>query len=193
MIVRVVSRVLDIAGYKLRWLYYTLTLFLWHRPVPWSTTIYGKIRRLHLPVRITMGKRCRLGDDVYLATSHTSDIVIGDDVNINLGCVLVAVERITIGSNTSIAEYVSIRDQAHRFEPGSGVRGQGFTSAPVEIGENVWIGRGVFIGPGTVIGPNSIVGANAVVHGVFPPNALIVGAPAKVKKFIEASRDRKAG
>lgn len=188
MIIRVVSRILDIAVYKFRWFYYTVTLFLWHKPVPWSTTIYGKIRRLHLPVRISLGNRCRLGDDVYLATSHTASIEIGDDVNINLGCVLVAVQRIAIGRNTSIAEYVSIRDQAHRFQPGSGVRGQGFTSAPVEIGENVWIGRGVFIGPGTVIGENSIVGANAVVHGVFPPNALIVGAPAKVKKFIQASK-----
>jgi acetyltransferase-like isoleucine patch superfamily enzyme len=189
IVLRILARALDVFGYKLRLIYYNLTLFAFHRPAPWSTTIYGKIRRLHLPCRVSLGKRCRLGDDVYLATSHTSEIVVGDDVNINLGCVLVAVERITIGRNTSIAEYVSIRDQSHKFQPGVGVRGLGFDVAPVEIGENVWIGRGAFIGQGTVIGANSIVGANSVVHGVFPPNSLIAGAPAQIKKQIAPTLD----
>jgi acetyltransferase-like isoleucine patch superfamily enzyme len=97
---------------------------------------------------------------------------------------LVACESITIGSNTAIGEYVSIRDQEHRFAPGHGVRGQGFRIAPVTIGENAWIGRGVFIGPGTRIGANSIVAANSVVHGVFPDGVLLAGAPAKIKKTI---------
>ncbi|MER8785431.1 acyltransferase [Mesorhizobium sp. M1006] len=177
-----VFRALDHLFYKARLAYYNLTLFGWYKTAPWSTTIYGRINRLHVPIRISLGKNCRLGNDLYLATARAAEIVIADDVNINLGCVLVAVERIAIGARTSIAEYVSIRDQAHRFETGLGTRGLGFKSAPIQIGENVWIGRGAFIGPGTTIGANSIVGANSVVHGTFPPNVLIAGVPATVRK-----------
>ena len=172
-----------------RLLYYNLRAFIWHRPAPWSTTIYGRLKFSHLPCRVSIGQRCGLGDGLFLSTGRTASITIGDDVSINTGCLLVASERITIGANTAIGEYVSIRDQAHRFAPGHGVRGQGFDIAPIEIGENVWIGRGVFIGPGTRIGANSIVAANSVVHGVFPDGVLIAGAPAKVKRSTMAKID----
>ena len=129
-----------------------------------------------------MGKQCRIGDGVYFATSSTSEINVGNEVNINLGCVIVSIEKIVIGDRTSIAEYVSIRDQEHNFSVGAGTRGQGFSSAPVIIGKNVWIGRGSYIGPGTIIGDNSIVAANSVVSGIFPPGVLLAGAPAKIKR-----------
>ncbi|MEM9234144.1 MAG: hypothetical protein AAGA69_07895, partial [Pseudomonadota bacterium] len=116
MIIKVISRGLDLVLYKLRWLFYTLTLFMWHKPAPFSTTIYGRIRRLHLPVRLELGQYCRIGDGTYFTTADKATIRIGDRVNINLGCVLVAIDGITIGENTSIAEYVSIRDQAHKMD-----------------------------------------------------------------------------
>lgn len=182
MIVRAASRGVSLCLRIVRWLYYSATLFIWHRPAPPSTVIYGRIRSQHLPIRLTLGKRCRLGDNLFVGTSHTGNIHVGDDVNINIDCTIVAMERIEIGSNTSIAEQVSIRDQDHVLEPELGVRGGKYRIAPVSIGKNVWIGRGVYIGRGTVIGDNSIIGANSVVHGEFPPNSLIAGAPAKVKR-----------
>ncbi|MEM9234615.1 MAG: acyltransferase, partial [Pseudomonadota bacterium] len=139
-------------------------------------------RRLHLPVRLELGQYCRIGDGTYFTTADKATIRIGDRVNINLGCVLVAIDGITIGENTSIAEYVSIRDQAHKMDADDGVRGGEYSSAPVTIGKNVWIGRGVYIGAGTVIGDNCVIGANSVVHGEFPPFSLIAGAPATVRK-----------
>lgn len=165
-----------------RLIYYNLRAFIWHRAAPWSTIIFGRLTFSHLPCRVSLGRRCRLGDGVFLSTARDALISLGDDVSINAGCLLVASQAVTIGSNTAIGEYVSIRDQAHCFAPGEGVRGQGFTVAPVEIGENVWIGRGVFIGPGTRIGADSIVAANSVVHGVFPAGVLLAGAPAKIKR-----------
>lgn len=102
---------------------------------------------------------------------------------------MVATEAITIGDHVAIAEYVTIRDQEHRFRPGYGVRGQGYNSAPVTVGDNCWIGRGVYIGPGTTIGKNSIVGANSVVRGTFPDGVLIAGTPAVIKKVLPAAGD----
>lgn len=188
--VRAVSHLLHWLAHRLRWLWANLTTFVWHSPLPWSTTVYGRIRVLHRPVRLRIGKRCRIGDCTYFATSLTSTIEMGDDVTMNQGCVFVAVDRIRIGDNTAIAEYVSIRDQAHNTSSTSGVRGQGFKTSEVEIGRNVWIGKGAYIGAGTVIGDNCVVGANSVVHGEFPANALIVGAPAKVKRLMNADEPR---
>lgn len=179
------SRLLDILFQKLRWLFYTLTIFLWHKPVPFSTRIYGRIRRQHLPVRLRLGKNCHLSDGVFFGTSRTGDIEIGDNVSINLNSVIVAFERVSIGENTAIAEMVSIRDQAHVFEPGIGVRGGKFDIAPVTIGRNVWIGRGVYIGAGATIGDDCIIAANSTVHGEFPSNVLISGTPARIKQFLE--------
>ncbi|MGE0665701.1 MAG: acyltransferase [Sphingomonadales bacterium] len=182
MAVRAASHVLHRLACKARLLRYNLTLFGFYRAAPWSTTIYGRLLSLHVPCRVSMGRRCHLGDGTYFATTLQSVIRIGDDVTVNLGCVLVAVEGISIGDRVAIAEYVSIRDQEHRFAPGSGVRGQGFTTAPVEIGDNVWIGRGAYVGPGSRIGANSIIGAGSVVRGEFPPGVLIAGAPATIRK-----------
>jgi len=184
MLVRGMSHVLHRLFCKARLIWYNLVLFGFYRPLPWSTTVYGRILSLHVPCRVRMGRRCHVGDGTYFATSLTSRIAIGDDVTVNLGCVMVAVEGITIGDRTAIAEYVTIRDQEHRFAAGHGVRGQGFTVAPVEIGANVWIGRGVYVGPGSRIGENSIVGANSVVRGVFPPGVLIAGTPATIRKHL---------
>ncbi len=143
---------------------------------------YGRVR-LPLPFRnVIVGRNCSIGDATFFHTGSTSHIVIGDGTQLNTGCHVVANERITIGDNVSIAEYVSIRDQEHKFSVERGTREQGYYVAPVDIGSNVWIGRGVYIGPGTTIGSGSIVGANSVVRGKFPPNVLIAGAPAVVKK-----------
>jgi acetyltransferase-like isoleucine patch superfamily enzyme len=185
-VVRSLSEISHILLRSLRLIYYNLTCFMFFRSLPWSTVVYGKIRLLHRPCRLSIGRNCRIGDGTYFATSRTATIETGDDVTINLGCVFVSMERISIGSHVAIGEYVSIRDQAHNFAPGHGVRDQGYKVAPVEIGSNVWIGRGAFIGPGTRIGDNCIVGANSVVHGEFPPGVLIAGAPAVAK--IELAR-----
>lgn len=182
--VRAVSEVLHRIGVLWRLTFANLTTFCFWRPLPLSTTIYGKLRILHRPCRFSIGPRGRLGDGLYLATSRTSTITAGADVTINLGCVMVAMDRITIGDQVAIAEYVTIRDQEHRFAKGNGVRNQGYNVAPVEIGDNVWIGRGVYIGPGSKIGANSIVGANSLVRGAFPEGVLIAGTPAVVKKHL---------
>lgn len=180
----VILRVSSLIASFFRVVWYNLTLFGSYKMLPLSTNIQGRILSLAGPVRIRMGRGCRIGNGTWLATSRTSRIEVGDDVTINIGCVIHASELITIGNSTAIAEYVTIRDQEHKFSTDHGVRGQGYTVKPVEIGDNCWIGRGVYIGPGSRIGPGSIIGANSVVRGEFPPGVLIAGTPAKIKRLI---------
>jgi acetyltransferase-like isoleucine patch superfamily enzyme len=125
-----------------------------------------------------------IGHDVFFQTSRTSTISIGDEVSLNSGTHIVASSAIIIGDRVAVGEYVTIRDQDHRFTPDTGVRGQGFNVEPVRIGKNTWIGRGVHIGPGVTIGEGCIVAANAVVRGVFPDHVLIAGVPATIKRRI---------
>jgi len=165
-------------GWLIRW-----TCPLFFKRIGPATSFHGRVR-LPLPFRnVIIGRGCLIGDGTFFHTGRSSYIVIGDNCSINSGCHLVANDRITVGSNVAVAEYVSIRDQEHRFHPDTGVRGQGFDVAPVVIGDNVWIGRGAYIGPGVTIGAGSIVGANSVVRpGDYPPAVLIAGIPAVVKK-----------
>lgn len=144
----------------------------------------GRVR-LPMPFRkIRIGRDAMIGHDVFFQTGRHSRITIGDGVSLNTGCHIVASESIVIGDGVAVGEYVSIRDQDHRFTPETGVRGQGFRIEPVVIGDNVWIGRGVHIGPGTKIGAGSIVAANSVVRGKFPPGVLLAGAPATIRRRI---------
>lgn len=141
-----------------------------------------------MPLRnIKIGRNCMIGHDVFFQTGRVSSIDIGDAVSLNSGCHLVASEKITIGNNVAVGEYVSIRDQEHKFTPATGVRGQGFRVKAISIADNVWIGRGVYIGPGTSIAEGSIIAANSVVRGTFPPNVLIAGAPATIRRQISPS------
>ena len=60
----------------------------------------------------------------------------------------------------------------------------------VTVRKNAWIGLGVTITPGVTIGENAIVGAGAVVTKDVPDNAVVVGVPAKVIKYINPDEQK---
>ena len=55
----------------------------------------------------------------------------------------------------------------------------------VVIGNDVWIGANVFISQSTVtsIGDGAVIGAGAIVLEDVPPYAIVVGVPAKIKRY----------
>jgi len=132
--------------------------------------------------KISLGSRCRLGNDTQLTTMETGRIHIGNDTRINRGTTIVSYAEVTIDDFTIIGEYVTIRDANHGLDLSEPMRFQPHTSKPINIGRDVWIGRGVCILGGVTIGKGSVIGANSVVNKDIPPFSIAGGVPSRVIK-----------
>jgi acetyltransferase-like isoleucine patch superfamily enzyme len=102
-----------------------------------------------------------LGEDVYFDDIYPEAIQVGRNVRITAGARILA--------HYFDTRYVPTERRPFRFYQGS-----------VIIGDNVFIGANVVITKPARIGDGVVVGANAVIAGDIPPNAIAVGAPARV-------------
>ena len=108
-------------------------------------------------------------------------LTIGPDGYVGDGAIVTCREQIDIGPDVLIAEYVVIRDQDHAFEDRTRpIHAQGFVTAPVVIGADVWLGAKATVVKGAVIGEGAVVGAMSVATGEVPPFSVVAGQPAKV-------------
>jgi acetyltransferase-like isoleucine patch superfamily enzyme len=87
-----------------------------------------------------------------------------------------------IGSHSIFGPGTMIHTANHEMAADRPIHEQGWTAAPVEIGEDCWIGMGVCILPGVRIGDGCVVGAGSVVAGDLEPGVIAVGNPATAIK-----------
>ena len=128
---------------------------------------------------VHIGAHTRIGRRTFFETYGDARITIGEHVTINDGVVITAHAGVTIGNDSMIGEYVSIRDANHGTRKDTPVRTQVHEAEPVSIGKDVWIGRGVIVAKGAYVHDGAVVGANSVVTGDVPPDAVVAGAPAR--------------
>jgi len=133
---------------------------------------------VHGTGNVQVGRHVYLYREVHLETRGAGNIAIGNHVLLNRGVHIVSMSEITIGDETMIGEYTSIRDANHSRILGEHLRSSGHSSKPIEIGREVWIGRGVTILPGVRVGDHATIGANAVVTRDVPAGATVAGVPA---------------
>ncbi len=137
---------------------------------------------------VIIGHSCRFGPHVRVSAKTGAVLRIGNNVSLNQGSFIVVNEKVTIGDDCRIGEYVSIRDNDHQWKNKDVlIRLQGFSCSPVLIGNDVWIGRGVSINKGVTIGDGAVVGANSVVTKDVLPYTVVAGVPAK---FIKNRNDQ---
>jgi len=141
-------------------------------------------------ISLTGGARFTAGSD--LALSDRSVVIVnggrlkvGKNAFIGIGTVIGCREKITIGDHALIAEYVTIRDQDHRYGGSVPTAQNGFDTSPITIGDNVWIGAKATITKGVTIGDNAVIAAGAVVTSDIPPGSVAGGIPAKILKMID--------
>lgn len=111
------------------------------------------------------------------------NIELGNDVFINVNCVMLDGASIKIGNNCFIAPNVSIFTAGHPIDPENRNTCYEY-SASISIGNSVWIGGNSVINPGVKIGDNVVVGSGSVVTKNFGNNLIIAGNPARVIREI---------
>jgi acetyltransferase-like isoleucine patch superfamily enzyme len=121
----------------------------------------------------------------------TAELELGEGTILNLGCMLAATDRITIGRHCMFANYCFVADADHRFEnPELPVTWQGMKpKGPVVIGDNCWFGTNCVVTGGVTIGERTVVGANSVVTKDLPAGVIAAGAPARVLRGIEFTKE----
>lgn len=125
----------------------------------------------------------RIGSDCNIC-SHCfieNDVIIGDRVTIKSGVQLW--DGLRVGDDVFIgpnASFANDKFPRSRQNPGT------FLVTTIQNGAS--IGAGAVILPNLVIGRNAMVAAGAVVTRSVPPNAVVIGNPAKIVGYVDAAR-----
>ncbi|WP_163929975.1 acyltransferase [Paraferrimonas sp. SM1919] len=122
--------------------------------------------------------------------------IIGEDCNICSHCLIendvVIGNRVTIKSGVQVWDGITIEDDVfigpnatftNDKKPRSKQYPEAFSKTLLKSGAS--IGGNATILPGITIGENAMVGAGAVVTKDVPDNALVVGNPAKIVKYLK--------
>ena len=119
------------------------------------------------------------------------NIEIGENFGANHNLVILDSAKVIFKDNVMIGPNCGFYTTQHPLEPS--IRNTGIQWAkPITIENNVWICANVTVLGGVTIGENSVIGAGSIVTKDIPPNALAVGNPCKVIKFLEPENKIKA-
>lgn len=122
-----------------------------------------------------IGADCNVCDHVFIE----NDVVVGDRVTIKCGVQLW--DGLRVGNDVFIGPNATFTND--RF-PRSKAYPEAFAQTRLE--DHVSIGAGAVLLPGITIGRNAMVGAGAVVTRSVPPNAIVVGNPARIVGYVNA-------
>lgn len=125
----------------------------------------------------------KIGSDCNIC-SHClieNDVVVGDRVTVKSGVQLW--DGLRVENDVFIGPNVSFTND--RF-PRSQKKPEKFLVTILHEGAS--IGAGAVILPGVVIGSKAMIAAGAVVTRSVPPNAVVVGNPAKIVGYVDAAR-----
>jgi carbonic anhydrase/acetyltransferase-like protein (isoleucine patch superfamily) len=147
-----------------------------------------------MPIYALDGVSPKIDPDVgFIAPNAVlvGDIVVGAEAGIWFGVAARGdIERITIGNRTNVQENSILHtDKGFPLVIGDNVTiGHGAIVHGCTIGDNSLIGMGATVLNGAVIGKNCLIGANALITEgkVIPDNSLVMGAPGKVVREIDA-------
>ena len=151
--------------------------------------------RINNPQYIYLGNKVLINKYTWILTLKVNNkrpkLVIDDGAIIGHYNHITCIDDVYIGKNVLIADRVYISDNYHGYEDVKipinfqEVKSKG----AVYIGENTWIGDNVSI-ISAKIGKHCIIGANSVVNKDIPDYCVAVGAPAKIVKRYNESKNK---
>ena len=129
----------------------------------------------HVLAGARIGDNCNICEGVFIE----NEVVLGSRVTIKTGVALWDGVRLDddvfVGPNVAFTNDPFPRSRQWLDEP-----------AHTRVCVSASIGANATILPGVTIGPNAMVGAGAVVTKSVPPNAIVVGNPARIKGYVDA-------
>lgn len=162
---------------------------------------WGRGSAIRLPIRIYGERRISVGRDVvigegsWLQTLGDGVIEIGNGCRVSGFLVISAALSVVLEPDVLVARNVHILDHIHRFDlTDVPIHGQHITTPrPVRVGAGSWLGANVVVLPGVTIGRGSVVGANSVVDRDVRDRVVVVGAPAREVRQIDAYEHLESG
>ena len=127
-------------------------------------------------------KSAKIGIDCNIC-SHClieDDVVLGDRVTVKSGVQLW--DGLRVGDDVFIGPNATFTNDNF---PRSRQKPENFANTIIQNGAS--IGAGAVILPGVTIGHRAMVGAGAVVTRSVPPNAMVLGNPARIVGYVDAA------
>ena len=113
----------------------------------------------------------------------SGNLLIGDHVVINAGCVLYTGQGITIGNHVAIAANCTFAPVNHAYKDKSRLIGeQGFlpSKGGIVIEDDVWIGANCVLLDGAILRRGCVVGAASIVRSELAAYTVYAGQPLRV-------------
>lgn len=123
---------------------------------------------------ITIGSRYRQRSFSHVRVRKGAELVIGSNVSINHGCMIVSHCKIKVGNDVQFSPNVMIYDHDHDYSTKNGIKDMCYKETPIIIGDNVWIGANTVILRGSKIGNNVVIAAGSIVKGDIPDNTIFI-------------------
>lgn len=127
----------------------------------------------HVLPHARIGSGCNICDGVFVE----NDVTVGNNVTVKCGVQLW--DGVTLEDDVFVGPNATFTND---LRPRSKIYPEAFLRTVVEKGAS--IGANATILPGIRIGRNAMVGAGAVVTRTVPPNAVVVGNPAKIVGYV---------
>ena len=135
----------------------------------------------HILPGAVVGNECNICDHVFIE----NQVAIGDRVTIKCGVQVwdgvILEDDVFVGPNATFTNDPFPRSRQYPAE---------FPKTHVRKGAS--IGANATILPGLTIGQNAMIGAGAVVTRDVPPNAIVVGNPARITGYVDTPQDAPA-
>lgn len=155
-------------------------------PSYWRRVTYGALGAELLPATARVWLMRRLGFDVSPTVTiwsgclfRSNAVRIGEWTFLNIGFFFDGSDRLEIGANVRMGQFVKMITGTHNIGPPNQRCEVEAVTAPVRIEDGCWIGANTTILPGVTVRRGCVIGAGSVVTRSTEPDGLYVGAPAQ--------------